>query len=1600
MMQPFKHVRLVALLLGLAFHPAAVAADWPADHHDVCRSSATDEQPAFPMRETWRHLPTQPPQPAWPEPIHLVNRLDFDYAPHPVCAEGLVCFGSSADDTVRALDLKTGVEKWHFVTGGPVRFAPQIEKGKVYAASDDGFVYCLEAATGKLLWKFRAAPDDDLFVGNNRLISRWPVRTGVLVMEGTVYFAAGVWNTDGIHVCALNAETGDVVWRNDNTGYTGIFFKGMGAQRSAPVANLPKNTTHEGEFGATGITPQGALLAEGNALLIPNGNAFPARFNRQNGEYKPWESAGFSPAPGVGGITGGTWGCIDGRIFYSLSKYRQNILGLFGIRIEGTGTTRHPARADLPQVNIQPNALLGSHHPKNYIHDKGKVSIVVSKGKVYSRHAYGLALAGNTLLVGLDGAVVAQDPSTEKELWRAPIEGIAREFAVADGRILVSTDRGVIHCFESGSGVPPLNSPTHSGSGVPPLNSPDQRRDASATLLEQIKKSGMDRGFALVFGDADAQISLALANATQLKVVNVLTDDTAVTPLRNRLLATTALYGSRLQVLSVSRLDRLPFARYLANAIIIAGPVPGLSARELYRVLRPCGGVLLTPGLKPPEATALAQESGATPGEIGKGDAAVIRGGLVGARDWDKPGAADRALGGPLRVLWFGGPDTAQTQSFRQDVNFPMVASGRYLTLGESRLTSVDAYNGTVQWSRVIPRKNRDLREVDGLIHFVTENNRSQPSMPDPATTPAHAEKAATAKPAPDDSDMVEMPINADPTQGGRQLRIVSAEKAYLILGRDPDETWIEVDARTGQQRHILGKWTSPPIVSLKAPRTWPIEIDAAHSGTVALEAVADGLLFTLTTKDAAVTRLDAWELYCDFRPVNQRCGLYEHGAFQLTIVPAQKPGAPTVCSKGNGPIHPHARVTGDRTADGTKTMVVLPWAELEKITGARPTSFGFAATLNSHDGGPNEKIVRRHLFGDWAAEALNNGWANVFIGEAPAAVEPPAIVTALTNETRKKHPDHQKNRKLQPMVDDPIATGPRVHPLTGDLVPKIYRPGTGGCGEAYYSSTSRFGRATGMLGLYDFIDDSGLRNLCGVKAGCSTPMTTALGLLIISPEGGHCVCTFPLATTITLAPADRRLNEDWALFHDHPADTLVRQAAINLGAFGDRRDEQGTLWLGFPRAPERALDFPFAAGTGTTRAAATAGTWLHFLPAAMRVPLEIEYLDPAKSHRPEDDPVLYSSGFWTSWTANRLGKELGPYRVNTDVVSINGTKQPWIYGSGYRGLKKATLQLDFRTPLMAGPAAAPPVIDGKLSDPAWGDKPDTTLPFTKTQVFLRQDAGNLHIAMKRPPVINRNGATAAWNKTTKGEDADVWEDDSCEVFLTDSASGKVLHLGVSASGARYDALTPDSSQKEDRKWNGAWTSAATGDESALSFEVTVPLKTLTDAGLQKDRLGINVQMNQKNLSGEILIFPTGHGRDSRAQGTSGEALSYLGGEGREHCRNFVPVGLGSPSKIEPRSFTIRLHFAELDDTKPGQRVFDVKLQDQIVLKGFDIVKEAGGVRTALIKEFKNILAAKALTIEFLPAGKELTAATAPILSAIEVSDESFKVEARPSVNR
>ena len=1477
------------------------AEDWPTHRHDIGRSGVTAEAPGLPLKLAWHFVASQPPSPAWPPPhVIMLNRLDFDYAPQPVVGAGIVCFGSSTDDTVRALDERTGVERWHFTTGGPVRVAPQIAEGRVYFGSDAGLAYCVEAATGRLVWSFRGAPRAEQVSGNHRMISRWPLRTGVLVDGGVAFCVAGMWASEGIYAWALEAATGRVIWCNDTSGFAGVDYNHL---LNATNAASLEHGVHDGDFGIYGMTPQGALAAGREVLLVPNGYAKPAGLDRRTGKLLFTE-----PRSGMGGHAV----LVEGNKFYSAYSHRSGTLGFYVHEI-ATGKSITFLRGQIPQlttVTPRPPAP-GRPAPQQA---RGKTSVLIQQGKMIGRNAFSLVKAGGVLVLGVEDAVVAVDAATDQELWRAPVGGEVRELAVANGRIIAATTRGDVYAFAPAGEVAAAR--VHvPAAAAGALAVPEMSAEETA-LVARLRESGMDRGYALVLGDEDGALARQLVARTELFCVSVAADATAAAALRERWLGTTRMYGSRVQVQARDESGRLPFAQYFANAVVVTGSPRAWAAADLYRMVRPAGGVLLFNGTERAEAEAFLRATGAPADEVRTGAAEpyLVRGKLPGALDWDSAFEADQRAKWPLRLLWFGGPTTAQVTDLKNNNPRAPAANGRYFVVGENTLTGLDAYNGRILWSRPIPRQSVDSRVTGGLVH---------------------------------NTDLV---WSRELAHDYRRVLLVRGEQVFLTLGESilgGKESVIELDARTGEQRKIFGAMPAVAGFSLAAPQTWKLPVDAEHSGEVTVAREAEALVVTLRTRDPVVSELDEWDLFFDLRAPEARVGLYERGVFQLRIAPAQDGRTAATSRTGTGAEHPAVAVSGTRDARGTETVVRVPWAELEKMGGGWRGSFGFAATLNSHDGRVGERIRQSFLFSNPVADGINGGWANLALSEGETVARP-----TLVAEMKAVIP--KGRAALWPKkLDAGVSALLREHPLTGEAGPRFFQTGTGLCGGMDFSATTviKRGGAAKLLSIYDFEDDSGLRNFVGVSAACGPSTTVAQGLMIVSEAKSRCVCNYPFRTTVALAPAETRLNEDWAIFHDRQPDTVVRQAAINLGAFGDRRAAGGTLWLGFPRQLGAGEALGYAKVPGTYDDAQRPGVWPVASSAAMQVPLTV---------------------------AIAPGAGLGPYRWNADRVTIAGTGEPWIYASGYRGLRRATLKLDFLPRLVSvartGARAPGPKLDAVLAAGEWAETPQVTLPGTKTRVWLAHDAETLYCAVTRPPIKDHRSLLPKPSKTAAPQ-RDVLAEDSWELFFSDAASGRVVHLALAGTGERWQALGAGDEKAEDATWAGAWQGAARLDAAGFTAEVAVPLATLRAAGLDVRTLGINFQMNRSRVAGE--------------------ALAYLGVTGRERCLNFAPLTLGERGAVAARSFRVRLHFAEPDDVAAGQRVFDVKLQGRVVLKDFDVVREAGGVRRALVKTFAHVEAGAEMTLELVPRGGAATAGTAPILSGWEVVDQAFTPGAR-----
>lgn len=223
---------------------------WPAYRRDNSRTVVTDLTTPDKVEVDWtyqsksKELPTAP-----------------------IAVGGMFVTGSR-DGAIRALDAKTGDVRWTTYTGGPLLYPPSFADQRFYAGSGDGHVYCLDAASGKVLWRFQAAPTPRVIPIYGTLTSTWPVNTGALVHEGTVYAAAGIANFDGTHVFALDAKTGKIRWQKHSSSYQGD--------------DLPMG----------GVSVQGPMILHKNAVHMPSGNTPPiATYALADGAYTPTNTA-------------------------------------------------------------------------------------------------------------------------------------------------------------------------------------------------------------------------------------------------------------------------------------------------------------------------------------------------------------------------------------------------------------------------------------------------------------------------------------------------------------------------------------------------------------------------------------------------------------------------------------------------------------------------------------------------------------------------------------------------------------------------------------------------------------------------------------------------------------------------------------------------------------------------------------------------------------------------------------------------------------------------------------------------------------------------------------------------------------------------------------------------------------------------------------------------------------------------------------------------------------------------------------------------------------------------------------------------------------
>lgn len=1163
------------------------AADWPTYRCDIARSGATAEAVETPLELEWSFEPLHTPRPAWPQPAEEAPRMHSDNAYHATVGDGTVFFGTSVDDRVIAVDLESATIRWIFHTLGPVRFAPTFYRGYVYFGSDDGFVYCLSARSGTEIWRYRAGPGPETVLGNGRLISLWPVRTSVLVDRDRVYFGAGVFPFEGIYFCCLDAATGFEIWKNDTTG----------------------SRAHDLPYG--GISPQSYLVASDEVLFVPSGRAMPAAFDRETGKFL------FYAAPGA--KRGGTWTLLDGdrllagvdlsgkpeKVSYDAKtgKGRSAVYawfpgrdmvvtrevsyiltdeGIFAVNRAGyaeAGKEAAALAAEQKELRSRLSKLTKeseetteemeslAHRILDIDGEMDRVKASSCSWRFRREGLTTLCLVGDLVFTGSDGSVAAVDSG--ELLWEHRVKGKVCGFAAASGRLLVSTDRGHIYCFgkseeKKAKTIRPYPIPNP----YPVDEFTDRYREAAERIVNE---TGIVRGYCLVLDGGEGRLAYELALRTDLQIV-CLESDPAVIVKAQRKLESAGLWGARVTMMS-RRIEHLP--PYFANLVVSDERVrtgqTSYPREGIDHVLRPCGGTYVAEEMK-----------------------LEVRGGLEGAGTWTQlygnPAntacSMDELVKGPFGLLWYGEPGSQELIDRHGRACGPVSMDGRLFHQGEEVVMAYDAYNGTFLWKRKIPGAVRVRVDVDGgnmalardglyvaahdrcvRLDPATGNVTGEYAVPvdgerrwgfiavhngllfGTAAKPLHKEYAAAWK------DFVE--------SGEWRCRDEIAEDTWSEWKEDsrfgtlyedysaksPDENLYMDFHRRGLHWHPMNEF--PTWASQRTPKGALTGRIMAGDALFAYDTVSGKLKWVhrgdsipniaVTVGDETVYLVEKSGDCEEALEEKQRLvekGVYEEGAEARLVKPEESDVRRVV-------------------ALDTKSGGVL-WSKPLDLTGCGGDKMGtafakgvllFFGHFSNHDTGfflGNELTWRR-------ITAVDASTGDVLWSKPLNYLRRPLILDETVI--------------IEPRACD-LFTGEirmRTHPLTGNPVPwEFLRPGHC-CAVTSASAHTLFYRSY-FAAIYDFTRDAGLNLFGAIRPGCWLNMISAGGLMLMPEASSGCTCSFPIRCSFALVNRPEKRTSNWTVFITHGSTRPVKQMALNLGAPGDMKDDDGKTWLAWPR--------------------------------------------------------------------------------------------------------------------------------------------------------------------------------------------------------------------------------------------------------------------------------------------------------------------------------------------------------------------------------------------------------------------------------------------------
>ena len=659
-------IKFFLILIPLTISTQIFAYDWPMWRYDAERTASGPEQLPAELYLQWtRHY--SPREMVWDDPLNH-DLMQYDKVFEPIVIGNTLYIGFNDQDKVVAINTKTGKKTWTYYTDGPVRLPMAYYNNNIYFTSDDGYLYCLSARKGKLIWKFRGGPSERKILGNKRLISTWPARGGVVIEDGVVYFAASIWPFMGTFIYAIEANSGNIIWKNDGTG--------------SQFMQQP----HGGAYAFAGVAPQGAMVISKDKLLIPGGRSVPACFDKNTGELLYYHLNRYNK-------TGGAFVCANNDNI--INHFRDKNTHLYklndGTKAEGVTLEKYPALGK-EQYYFSGDSIT-ARNAKNPEIVEWTLPVDASGDLIKS---------GSTLYAGgknrLTAVRLTKDGKPEI-LWEKTIDGEVGRLVAANGKLIVVTLDGKILAFGRKKVKPVDLFPSNRKIRI------NKRIKLKAKKI--LAETGIKEGYSLYFSPGKGKLLAAIALASDLHIIAVEPGNSKITKLRKQF-DKMGIKTNKVAFIQGTP-ETIDFAPYFSSLTIIEDLS---NFPKIYAITRPFGGKIWIegPADKLAECPELINKELYEELKTEKGNVSRLlltrAGAPKGSSNWTHQygnmantlKSDDELVKLPLGILWFGGVSNMDVLPRHGHGPPEQIMNGKLIIEGMNSISARDVYTGRVIW--------------------------------------------------------------------------------------------------------------------------------------------------------------------------------------------------------------------------------------------------------------------------------------------------------------------------------------------------------------------------------------------------------------------------------------------------------------------------------------------------------------------------------------------------------------------------------------------------------------------------------------------------------------------------------------------------------------------------------------------------------------------------------------------------------------------------------------------------------------------------------------------------------------------------------------